>query len=196
MQQLIDLILKEGKNLGKGILKVDSFLNHQLYPELTMQMGEALAGQFKAAEVGEVNKIITAEVSGIVPAIATALVLKVPLVYARKKRPITMPDKVYYGRAPSRTKGDFTDLIVSPEYLLAGDRVLLIDDFLATGKTIKALTEIILQAKAQLLGVGVVIEKSFEGGRQLLAELNVPIISLVIVESMQGKEIIFGSYTS
>ncbi len=191
VQQLIDHIIQEGKNLGNGILKVDSFLNHQLYPELTVKMGRAFAERFRVVGVEGVNKIVTAEVSGIAPALSTAIILNVPLVYARKKRPITMPDRIYQSGAPSHTKGGFTDLIISPEYLFASDKVILIDDFLATGKTIKALTEIILQADAKLLGIGVVIEKSFEGGRKLLAELGVPIVSLAVLESMQDNKVVF-----
>lgn len=189
MQQLINYILKEGKNLGNGILKVDSFLNHQLYPQLLLEIGESFASKFQAAGIAGANKIVTAEVSGIAPALATAMVLQVPVVYARKKRPITMPDKVYQVKAPSHTKGGLTELIISPEYLTAQDQVLLIDDFLAAGKTIKALTELISEAKAKLLGIGVVIEKSFEGGRKLLNDLDVPIFSLAVIESMQDDYI-------
>ena len=190
MQELSNIILKEGKNLGKGILKVDSFLNHQLYPRLTLQMGKAFAKKFEAIGIEGADKIVTAEVSGIAPALATAMALNIPLIYARKKRPITMPSKTYQSNAPSHTKGGFTDLFISPEYLLAGDKVILIDDFLATGQTIKALTEIIMQAKADLLSIGVVIEKSFESGRDFLAELNVPIVSLALIESMQEENIV------
>ncbi len=133
MQALVDRIRSEGRNLGRNILKVDGFINHQLDPVLTMQMGQAFAEQFAAAGVTGVTKIITAEVSGIAPALATGVALGVPVVYARKKRPITMPDGTYEAEAPSPTKGGITRLIVSPEYLLPTDRVLLIDDFLASG---------------------------------------------------------------
>src|SRR5690554_1765752 len=136
MQELVERIQREGKNLGRGILKVDGFINHQLDPALTMAMGQTFAQRFAAAGVEGVTKVITAEVSGIAPALATASALGVPVVYARKTQPITMPSGVYKSQAPSHTKGGLVELIISPEYLHPHDRVLLIDDFLASGKTI------------------------------------------------------------
>lgn len=190
MKALVERIRAEGRNLGGGILKVDGFINHQLDPALTMAMGKAFAERFARAGVHGVTKIITAEVSGIAPALATGLVLNVPVIYARKTKPITMQAGMYHAQAPSHTKGNIVELIVSPEYLLPSDRVLLIDDFLATGKTIAALADLVAQCGATLCGIGSLIEKQFEGGRQRLASLNVPIISLAIIESMAGDEII------
>jgi xanthine phosphoribosyltransferase len=190
MQALIDRIRREGRNLGKGILKVDGFINHQLDPELTLEMGREFARRFGEAGVTGVTKIITAEVSGIAPALTTGIVLGVPVIYARKTRPVTMATGVYKSEAPSHTKGGTVELIVSPEYLKPEDRVLLIDDFLASGKTIAALAELISQCNATLCGIGCLVEKSFEGGRALLAPLNVPIISLAIIDSMEGEEIV------
>ncbi len=189
MQALVDRIRSEGRNLGRNILKVDGFINHQLDPALTMQMGQAFAEQFAAAGVTGVTKIITAEVSGIAPALATGVALGVPVVYARKKRPITMPDGTYEAEAPSPTKGGVTRLIVSPEYLLPTDRVLLIDDFLASGLTIKALASLIAKCGATLCGIGCVIEKAFQQGRAELADLDVPIVTLAVIESMDGDAI-------
>ncbi|MBW7886239.1 MAG: xanthine phosphoribosyltransferase, partial [Caldilineaceae bacterium] len=143
MQALIERIRLEGKNLGRGILKVDGFVNHQLDPGLTMEMGRAFARRFHDAGVTGITKIITAEVSGIAPALTTGIALGVPVIYARKSRPITMPSGYYRAEAPSHTKGGIVELIVSPEYLVPNDRVLLIDDFLATGKTIDALATLI-----------------------------------------------------
>jgi xanthine phosphoribosyltransferase len=190
MQALVDRIRSEGRNLGRGILKVDGFINHQLDPVLTMAMGQAFARRFAAAGVTGITKIITAEVSGIAPALTTGMVLGVPIIYARKTRPITMPTGFYRASAPSHTKGGIVDLIVSPEYLLPDDRVLLIDDFLATGQTIDALASLVAECDATLCGVGCIVEKSFEGGRALLGHLGVPIISLAIVESMDGDAIV------
>ena len=190
MQALIDRIRREGRNLGKGILKVDGFINHQLDPELTLEMGREFARRFCEAGVTEVTKVITAEVSGIAPALTTGIVLGVPVIYARKTRPVTMATGVYKAEAPSHTKGGTVELIVSPEYLKPEDRVLLIDDFLASGKTIAALAELISQCDATLCGIGCLVEKSFEGGRALLAPLNVPVISLAIIDSMEGEEIV------
>lgn len=189
MEALIERIRQEGKNLGNGILKVDGFINHQLYPKLTLEMGEQFAKRFADAGAGPITKIITAEVSGIAPALTTAMALDVPVVYARKKRPITMMDGVFRAEAPSHTKGGIVELIVSPEYLLPNDRVLLIDDFLATGKTIAALATLIEQCGATLCGIGCVIEKTFEGGMEHLSSLNVPIVTLAAIESMDGDTI-------
>ena len=190
MQTLIDRIRAEGRNLGRGILKVDGFINHQLDPELTMEMGRAFARRFAAAGVTNITKIITAEVSGIAPALTTGLVMRVPVVYARKTRPITMATGVYSASAPSHTKGGVVDLIVSPEYLFPTDRVLLIDDFLATGRTIDALAMLVRQCGATLCGIGSLVEKSFEGGREHLQLWDVPIISLAIIDSMEGESIV------
>jgi xanthine phosphoribosyltransferase len=190
VQALVERIRLEGRNLGRGILKVDGFINHQLDPELTMAMGQSFARRFEALGVSGITKIITAEVSGIAPALTTAMVLNVPMVYARKTRPITMPQGYYSSQAPSHTKGGIVDLIVSPEYLAPADRVLLIDDFLASGKTIEALAALVTQCGATLCGIGCLIEKSFEGGRDLLAHLNVPIVSLALIESMEEDRIV------
>lgn len=189
MQALIERIQREGRNLGRGILKVDGFVNHQLDPALTMEMGQEFARRFADSGVSGITKIITAEVSGIAPALTTGIALGVPVVYARKTRPITMAQGIYRAEAPSHTKGGVVELIVSPEYLLPDDRVLLIDDFLATGKTIAALATLIAQCNATLCGIGCVIEKTFEGGRDLLAALDVPIIALAVIESMEGDTI-------
>jgi xanthine phosphoribosyltransferase len=190
VKALVERIRQEGRNLGGGILKVDGFINHQLDPALTMAMGQELARRFAAAGVTGVTKVITAEVSGIAPALATGLVLGVPVVYARKSKPITMPSGYFCAQAPSHTKGGIVELIVSPEYLLPSDRVLLIDDFLATGQTIAALAELIGQCGATLCGIGCLVEKSFEGGRAALAHLHVPIITLAIIDSMEGDTIL------
>lgn len=190
MRALVERIRLEGRNLGRGILKVDGFINHQLDPELTMEMGRSFARRFAARGVSGVTKIITAEVSGIAPALTTGVVLGVPVIYARKTRPITMAQGVFSAQAPSHTKGGIVDLIVSPEYLSPPDRVILIDDFLASGKTIEALVTLVEQCGATLCGIGCLVEKSFEGGRARLSHLNVPIVSLAVIESMDGDQIV------
>lgn len=190
MKALVERIRLEGRNLGRGILKVDGFVNHQLDPQLTMEMGRAFARRFAAAGVTGITKIITAEVSGIAPALTTGIVLNVPIIYARKTRPITMPTGYFSAHAPSHTKGGVVDLIVSPEYLQPQDRVLLIDDFLATGQTIDALASLVAECGATLVGVGCIVEKSFEEGRIRLQHLNVPVVSLAIIESMDDDAIV------
>lgn len=191
MQELVERMRIEAQYLGRGIIKADGLINHQLYPDLTMAMGRAFAERFDAAGVTGVNKIVTAEVSGIPPALATGVALNVPIIYARKKRPITMGDEVWVAEAPSHTKGGITPLIVSPSYLGPDDRVLLIDDFLATGNTIKALLSIVKQSGAELLGIGCIVEKVFQPGREALAEYNVPIITLVKIDLIDEKLKIF-----
>ncbi len=186
METLKKRILDEGKNLGRGILKVDSFVNHQIDPRLMVEVGRALAQRFANANV---NKVLTAEISGIAPALATGHELNVPVVYARKTRPVTMTGPVFVEVAPSHTKGRDVFLMVSTEFLGPGDRVLIIDDFLATGATLLALTRLVEHAEAELVGVGTVIEKGFEGGREALAHLNVPIISLAVIADMSDGQI-------
>ncbi len=190
MQALIDRILKDGKNLGGGILKVDNFINHQVDPELMDACGAEFARRF--ANVGA-TRILTAEISGIAPALMTARHMGLPVVYARKSKPITMPDQVYLTIAPSHTKGRMVELIVSPEYLARGERVLIIDDFLATGATILGLVRLTQAAGASLVGIGTLIEKIFEGGRDSLSFLNIPIESLATITSMDNGEIHFQS---
>ena len=190
MKAIVERVRAEGKNLGRGILKVDSFVNHQLDPLLTVEMGQAFARRFAAAGVTGITKVITAEVSGIAPALTTGMALGVPVIYARKTRPITMPTGYFRAEAPSHTKGGIVDLIVSPEYLAPADRVLLIDDFLASGKTIAALATLVDQCGATLCGIGCLVEKSFESGRTRLAHLDVPIVSLAIIDSMEGDQIV------
>ena len=188
MQELKDRILREGKNLGNGILKVDGFINHQVDPVLMDACGRELARRFR--EIGA-TKVLTAEISGIAPALTTALHLGLPVVYARKSKPITMPDQVFLTLTPSHTKGRTVELIVSPEYLSGGERVLIIDDFLATGATILGLVHLAQTAGAKIVGVGALVEKDFEGGRQVLSHLGVQIESLACIRSMEGDAIVF-----
>lgn len=188
MEKLKERILREGRNLGQGILKVDGFINHQVDPQLMLEAGQRLAERFRPARP---TKVLTAEISGIAPALTTALALGIPVVYARKTKPITMPDAVFLTTAPSHTKGREVELIVSPEYLGPGERVLIIDDFLATGQTIAALVRLAVAAGATVVGIGAVIEKTFEGGRELLSGLGVPIESLAMISDMSGGRIVF-----
>ena len=188
MRELQDRIMREGKNLGGGILKVDGFINHQVDPLLMDACGRELAKRFEG--VGA-TKILTAEISGIAPAVATAFHLELPVVYARKHKPITMPDEVFLTLSPSHTKGRMVELIISPEYLGKGERVVVIDDFLATGATIQGLVRLAQTAGSTIVGIGTLIEKTFEGGREALAYLGVPVEALVHIISMDGGQIIF-----
>ena len=188
MQLLKQRIIQDGKVLGNGILKVDGFINHQVDPILMDACGKELAKRF--ANVGA-DRILTAEISGIAPALMTARYLNLPVVYARKTKPVTMPDTVYLTIAPSHTKGHMVELIVSPEYLPRGEKILIIDDFLASGSTIMGLVRLVHAAGAELVGIGTLVEKYFESGRELLSQHNIPIESLACITSMENGIITF-----
>ncbi len=188
MRELEERIQRDGQDLGNGILKVDSFVNHQVDAALMEACGRELARRFQHINA---TKVLTAEISGIAPALTTALHLGLPVVYARKSKPITMPDQVYLTLAPSHTKGRMVELIVSPEYLGHGERVLIIDDFLASGATILGLARLAKAAGAEVVGIGALIEKTFEGGRDALKPLGLPIESLACISSMENGKITF-----
>ena len=163
--------------------------NHQVDPALMDACGKELAARF--ATLGA-TKVLTAEISGIAPALMTALYLGLPVVYARKTKPITMPDEVFLTLAPSHTKGRMVELIISPEYLAGHEKVLIIDDFLATGATIMGLVRLAQVAGATVIGVGALIEKTFEGGRALLQPLGIPVVSLACITSMDEGKVVLG----
>ncbi len=188
MKLLEQRILQDGANLGGGILKVDGFINHQVDPGLMVACGKELAKRFHGVSA---SKVLTAEISGIAPALTTAAELGLPVVYARKSKPITMPDQIFLTLAPSHTKGRTVELIVSPEYLGLEERVLIIDDFLASGQTIMGLVRLASAAGASVVGIGTLIEKQFEGGRDLLGHLEVPIEALAVITDMSDGKIVF-----
>ena len=191
MEFLEKKILKDGQYLGDGILKVDGFINHQVDPIMMDECGKEFAKLFKDCGA---TRILTAEISGIAPALMTGKYMDLPVVYARKHKPITMPDQVFLTLAPSHTKGRTVELIVSPQYLKAGERILIIDDFLASGATIAGLVRLVEVASAELVGIGALVEKLFEGGRDMLSEHGVPIHSLACITKMDDDGITFGSY--
>ncbi len=195
MEALKKRILAEGRNLGGGILKIDSIINHQIYPDLMMEMGQEMAARFKDVKV---DRILTAEISGIAPAVMTGLALGVPIVYARKTKPITMFGPVFLETAPSHTKGSEVNLLVAAEFMPANQNVLIVDDFLATGKTLRALARIVEGAQSRVVGVGVVVEKTFEGGRDFMRQkgYTMPIEALAVIVSMDDGKIIFGDEQS
>ena len=158
MQELVTRIQQDAVHVGGGIIKVDSFINHQVDSALMDAVGAAFADRFSHSAV---SKVITAEVSGIAPALMTARTLGVPLIYARKHQSAAMTDSYYQTDVVSRTKGGTVTLRISKRYLKAQDRVLVIDDFLATGSTLDGLIDLIQQSGAILTGIGCVIEKVF-----------------------------------
>lgn len=188
MRELRERIRAEGQNLGDGILKIDSLLNHQVDTALVMRCGEEIARRFRDDGV---TRILTAEVSGIAPAFAAAYALGVPLVYARKVKPVTMYGPVYLETAPSHTKGMEVNLLISAEFLPPNERVLIIDDFLASGRTLKGLIRMVRSARSTVVGVACVVEKTFESGRQALEPFGVRIESLVVITDMSDGKIVF-----
>ena len=181
VRSIQEAIIKKGSVLGGGILKVDSFLNHQIDPRLIKTAGNLICDTFKDAEI---TKVLTVESSGIAPALATAECMGVPLLFARKKKPITMK-RYITETAPSHTKGGTVELNVSLEFLGESDRVLIVDDFLASGQTIAALGRLVQKTGAKLCGFAAVIEKTFEEGRNLLEEFGVPVLGLVRISSLE-----------
>lgn len=184
---LREAIRRHGRHLGNGIIKVDAFLNHQVDAALMAACGQELARRFRPWQP---TKVLTAEISGIGPALMTAYALGVPLVFARKHKPLTMGEDIFFATAPSHTKGGDITLLVAADYLRPGDRVLIVDDFLATGATILALARLAQAAGATVVGIGAVIEKRFEGGRERLKALGVPIESLAVVIGVEGERIL------
>ncbi|KAA3626447.1 MAG: xanthine phosphoribosyltransferase [Proteobacteria bacterium] len=182
MQELIDRIKREGIHVGGGIVKLDGFLNHQVDAGLTERMGAEFCTRFGNMLSRPPTKIVTAEVSGIPTALATARLFEVPMLYARKHQSSVMTDVYYFAQTTSRTKGGEVNLLISKHYLGSGDHVLIIDDFLATGSTIRALASIVDASGAELLGIGCVVEKPFEKGRERLADLDVCIETLARIE--------------
>ncbi len=182
MQLLESKILKYGKVYPGDILKVDSFINHCIDVELLGKLGEEFYTRFKDCGV---NKILTVESSGIGIACLTAEYFHVPVVFAKKSKSSNISAVVYMSKAHSYTHGNDNNIIVSGEYLGADDRVLIIDDFLASGSAIKALVDICSQANAKVVGVGTLIEKSYQGGGAYLRDtLGLKVESLARIKSM------------
>ena len=186
MKTLINRILQDGRCLEGGILKVDRFINHQMDPCLMKQLAVEWMNHFAKDRP---TKILTVEASGIAPALMLGYVMELPVVFAKKKQPSTMSD-FYTTKVRSFTKQREYMLVVSREYLSPNDRVLFVDDFLAFGSAALGIIELCRQAKAEVIGMGFIIEKEFQGGRKLLNEAGVTNIdSLVIVESLEDNQI-------
>lgn len=189
MKQLQEAVKNRGQNLGNGILKVDNFINHQIDCRLMERAGQEFADRFYPIR-DIVDVILTSETSGLIPALMTGVAINRPVIFARKKKSVTMGE-TYDADAPSHTKGGVVTLSVSKDYLREKMGVLIIDDFLASGNTILAMNRIIDEAGARLVGIGTLIEKSFEGARKKLSHLEVPIVSLVTISSMDDGKILF-----
>ncbi|RKD35172.1 xanthine phosphoribosyltransferase [Lacrimispora algidixylanolytica] len=181
MQLLKDRIRKDGKIKSGDVLKVDSFLNHQMDIKLFVEVGKEFKRRFADCEV---NKILTIEASGIGIACIVAQYFDVPVVFAKKSKTKNIAGDVYTTQVESYTHGRTYDVLVSKEFIGSGDKVLLIDDFLANGKALEGLAAIVKDSGAELVGAGIVIEKGFQPGGDRLRAEGVKVESLAIVESM------------
>ena len=181
MHALEQKILAEGIVLSEEVLKVDSFLNHQIDPVMMQQIGQEFARLFKDAGI---TKIITIEASGIAPAVMAGLELGVPVIFARKYQSLTLKDDLYRSKVFSFTKQTESTIAISKKHINAEDKVLVIDDFLANGQAALGLADLIHQASAEVLGIGIVIEKSFQPGRDILLEKGYRVESLARVKSL------------
>ncbi|AGL48666.1 xanthine phosphoribosyltransferase [Streptococcus suis] len=190
MKALEARILKDGQVLGENILKVDSFLTHQVDFKLMKEMGQVLADVYRSKEI---TKVVTIEASGIAPAVYVAESLDVPMIFAKKHKNITMTEGILTAEVYSFTKQVTSTVSIASKFLSPEDRVLIVDDFLANGQAAKGLIDIIQQAGAQVAGVGIIIEKSFQDGRQLLLDAGVPVTSLARIEKFQDGQVVFAA---
>ncbi len=187
MKTLKDRILKDGKSFDGGILKVDSFINHQMDPILMKSIGVEFVRRFGNLPI---NKIVTIEASGIAPAIMMGYLLELPVVFVKKAKPKTMENMITT-TAYSFTKDKTYDIIVSRDFLTPDDKVVFIDDFLANGNAAVAVNELIKESGATLYGMGFIIEKSFQKGGQRLRDLGIKVESLARIKELGDNKIIF-----
>ena len=178
-------ILKDGRCLEGGILKVDSFINHQMDPLLMMEMAKEFVERFKDSDI---DKVITVEASGIAPAIMVAYLMKVPVVFAKKKIPSTM-NGILKSEVFSFTKSRSYNICISDSFLQKGEKCLFIDDFLANGNAATGILDLAAQAGAEIVGMGFLIEKSFQAGGRMLRDKGIHVESLAIIESLDNCEI-------
>lgn len=188
MEVLQDKILREGIVVSDTVLKVDSFLNHQIDPELMDALGKEIATRFQNEQP---TKILTIEASGIAVALMVGFHLNLPVLFAKKKKPSTIMEDFYTAKVHSFTKNTTSDIVVSKKYLNSSDRVIIVDDFLATGEAALGLYEIAKQAGATVLGVAAAIEKGFQKGRELLEKNHIRVESLVCLDSLADGKIAF-----
>ncbi|PLT48172.1 Xanthine phosphoribosyltransferase [Paenibacillus pasadenensis] len=188
MEKLEQRIRQEGLILSDKVLKVDSFLNHQVDTRLALEIGQEFARIFAGRGI---TKVLTIEASGIQFAMAAGIALDVPFLYAKKKKAVTLTENLFTSEVVSFTRGETYQVSISQSYLTPQDRVLIVDDFLATGAALVGLVDIVKQSGAELRGVGCVIEKSFQEGRGLLEALGVEVHSLARIASMRPGEVTY-----
>ncbi|OAV76124.1 Xanthine phosphoribosyltransferase [Bacteroidales bacterium Barb7] len=186
MELLKQRILQDGRCYPGGILKVDSFINHQMDPQLMFRIGEEFASLFKDAGI---NKIVTIEASGIAPAIFVGYIMQQPVVFIKKKQPKTM-ENMLTSTVHSFTKDRDYTVCISNNFLTPSDRILFIDDFLAYGNAAAGIIDLAAQSRATIAGMGFIIEKAFQQGRDALLEKGIRIESLAIIESLDNCQIV------
>lgn len=188
MKLLEDRIRQDGVVLPGNVLKVNQFLNHQIDPQLMYEIGQEFARLFKERPV---TKILTVEASGIAPAIMAGLVMNVPVLFARKKKPSTLDDMTYTAEVYSYTKKVTNTISVDSKFLSENDHVLIIDDFLANGQAVKGMLEICKQADVKVEGVGIVVEKSFQEGSDWIKGQGIRLESLARISSFENDAVHF-----
>ena len=188
MKTLEERILRDGQVLGENILKVDSFLTHQVDFSLMKEIGQVFAEAVKDAGI---TKVVTIEASGIAPSVYVAEALGLPMIFAKKAKNITMTEGILTAEVYSFTKQMTSTVSIAGKFLNSDDKVLIIDDFLANGQAAKGLITIIEQAGAQVEAVGIVIEKSFQDGRQLLETDGYRVLSLARIAGFEKGQIVF-----
>ena len=185
---LEEKIKKDGRVLNDNVLKVDSFLNHQIDPQLMNELGKEFAQRFAAEGI---TKIVTIESSGIAPAVMAGLYMNVPVIFARKRKSVTLTDDLLTASVHSFTKNETNELVIARKFINENDKVLIIDDFLANGQAALALVEMVQQAKASVAGIGIVIEKSFQPGAAKLKDQGLRVESLARIASLSNGEVTF-----
>lgn len=188
MKKLEERILRDGQVLGENILKVDSFLTHQVDFSLMKEIGQVFT---EAVKDTGITKVVTIEASGIAPAVYVAEALGLPMIFAKKAKNITMTEGILTAEVYSFTKQVTSTVSIAGKFLNSDDKVLIIDDFLANGQAAKGLITIIEQAGAQVEAVGIVIEKSFQNGRQLLETAGYRVLSLARIAGFEKDQVVF-----
>ena len=188
MKLLEERIRSDGEVLPGNVLKINSFLNHQVDPELMKKVGEEFSQLFKDSGI---TKVLTCEASGIAPGVMTAYELHVPLVFARKKKPATLNDAVYWADVYSYTKKVTNQICVEQKFLHKDDHLLIIDDFLANGEAVKGMINIANQAGTEVAGVGIVVAKTFQGGSDWLKEHGYRLEALAEIASLANNQVHF-----
>lgn len=188
MELLKEKIISEGRVEEDDILKVDSFLNHQIDVNLLNEIGKEFRNLFLEYKI---DKILTIETSGIAIAVIAAQYFNVPVVYAKKTESRNLDKETYESNVYSYTKDKNYKIRVSKRYIGKGENILILDDFLANGRAILGLKDIIEQAEGNFIGAGIVIEKGFQDGGKMLRDLGINLKSLVIIESLRNGKIVF-----